>query len=249
MKKISCRISAVVLLDTDEDSFFYDDSGKNNTVNILTGADTFKIWGLPDENYTRVGVRLKENIDTARFEQKWMEVLQQAGYMDSIDVFDIVREKQMTSRQIMAVFYAMICVLILLGCVCLGNSLAIRIRQMGRQQQILNMLGMTWWHLVKLYILRYARLGFFGACVSVIPPVIYSLFARKASRLQAQMAADDIVTDGTSASWIDSFPHYSMISGMLVQAVFIVGLLAVITLSLLVIFQSRYLKRVFQKEE
>lgn len=115
----------------------------NYTVNIITSKDAFKAWGLPNRNYTKAGVTLKENADLNSFRRKWTEIMIKAGYMESVDVFSIIEEKERKQNQVMAIFYSVIGILLIICVLRTSNSIVMRICHMAEEQRTLHLLGMT----------------------------------------------------------------------------------------------------------
>lgn len=86
-------------------------------------------------------------------------------------------------RKEMALFCAVVFVLTVISLLCIGNSIAMRIRHMAAEQKILNLLGMTKGQLLLLYIRRYVMTGIVGGILSIIPVSIYSFLVRYALKL------------------------------------------------------------------
>lgn len=253
LKRCSTRIGAVICIDGDEDSFFFDSGVGTYQVNLMTGMKAYQKWGLANQNYTSVGVRLKNGWDSRKFEQEWMRVLQDAGYMDSIDVYSIIQERDRTIQQIMAIFYAVFAVLLLIGVLCTGNSIAMRIHRMEEEQKILYHLGLSKGRLLLLYIRRYAFMGLVGTVFSAIPVAVYSLLVKHASDLIMEALENDTVDAlFIQKSWMVSIPKYNMLNGNFVVALAVCSISAMILLSVLVLMQSGWMNRVFnigEKEE
>ncbi len=253
LKKCKTQVGAVLCIDGEEDSFFFDSGMGDIQVNLMAGKDAFQAWGLPNRNYTGVGVRLKNVDGSASFEQLWMRTLQQAGYMDSIDAYSILRERERTSQQIMAIFYAVFAVLLLIGMICIGNSIAMRIYRMGEEQRILHHLGMTRGRLLLMYVRRYSGIGLIGACFSLLPVAAYSLLVRYAMQLRQEAEKKDAVDAlFIQKPWIENIPAYDMLDGKLIAVAIVAGIAAAVILCLLVLLQYGRMGRVLEfgeKEE
>lgn len=250
LQKISVRIGAVICIDPEEDSMFFDDGGWGYTVNIMTGMESFERWGLPNRNYTRVGVRLQDIHDAPEFEKDWMAVMQDAGYMNSIDTYSILQDKNRTQNQIMSIFYSVMLVLLLIGLLCIGNSIAMRIHHMEEEQKILSLQGMTKAKMLILYIRRFLVIGVAGICFSIVPAVIYSLLVRYASRMRTEAYyADTIDILDARHPWMGNIPKFDMLNSDLVMAVTLTGILMLVLLSVVVCMQSGWLRTVIQTEE
>jgi len=239
LKKLKTRIGAVICIDLEEgDSFYFEDNDKGYTVNIMAGMRAFEKWGLPNKNYTRVGVILKDINTSKKFESKWMQLLQKSGYMTSIDAYNILEEKEKAQNRIMAVFYASLGVLIVISIICTGNSIAMRIQYMAREQRILHLLGMTAGRIRIMYLRRYMFMGLVGMVFSILPVSIYSCFVNYASHL-----ADRAYENGTTEillqkkPWVYYIPDYNLLEQGILPVLFIVGIITVILLAFLVLLQ------------
>lgn len=249
LQKCNTRIGAVICMD-EEDSFFFDDNGGNCQVNVITGMGAYQKWGLPNRNYTSVGVKIKSGHDTRVFEREWMRILQEAGYMESIDVYSIIQEKDRRMAQIMAIFYATFAVLLLIGTLCCGNSIAMRIQHMEEEQKILYQLGLGKGRLLWLYIRRYAFMGLVGTVFSAVPVTLYSLLVKYALARNAEAFENDTVEMlYAQHPWMESLPMYNMLNAGFAAALAVCGILAVILLSALVLMQSGRMNRVLGIQE
>lgn len=117
------------------------------------------------------------------------------------------QKKQRMQRQVMALFYAVIFVLAAISLICIGNSVAMRVRHMAAEQRILNLLGMTKVQLLFLYVRRYAVAGIAGGIISIIPASVYSFFVRYALKL-SEKAYQDNTTEILSLEkpWVYGLP-------------------------------------------
>lgn len=100
LKSCHTRIGAVICVDAEEYSFYFHRGETGYQVNLLTGKNAFKNWGLSNRNYTSVGVTLKDKKGSETFDSTWMRVLKDAKYMDSVDVYSVLRERERTVQQI-----------------------------------------------------------------------------------------------------------------------------------------------------
>ena len=179
VRGVVCNHSTILIYDK-EDSFFFDRGNGDYQINLITGLGAFQKWGLPNRNYTSVGVRLKNAGESKTFEQVWMQVLQSAGYMNSIDVYSIIQEKERTIRQTMAIFYSVLGVLLLIGILCTSNSIVMRMRYMEAEQKILHQLGLTKGRILWAYIRRYSFMAVVGTVFSMLPVMAYSFLVKNA---------------------------------------------------------------------
>lgn len=244
LKSCNTRIGAVICIDVEEYSFFFDSGETGYQVNLMTGKNAFKNWGLSNCNYTSVGVKLKNKKESETFNQIWMQVLKNAKYMNSVDVYSVIRDRERVIQQTMAIFYSVFVVLLLIGILCISNSIAMRMCGMEREQIILYHLGLTKKQILNIYIRRYARMGIVGTIFSVFPVVIYTILEKYASYL----IDDAIKMDATDAlfikkPWVEIIPKYEMINKEFMLIVLAGAVISVIALSLLVLLQNGRLSR------
>lgn len=247
MKKLPVVIGAVVYIEPDTDgSLYFDNMNGKYTVNIITGKDAFKAWGLPNRNYTKAGVTLKENADLNSFRMKWTEIMIKAGYMESVDVFSIIEEKERKQNQVMAIFYSVIGILLIICVLCTGNSIVMRICHMAEEQRTLHLLGMTKTRLLVLYIRRYIWLCVAGAITSIFPVIIYSSVADHAVQLRMEAYYNNTFPP----AWTDKIALYNLMEGgLFIPVVFIVFIISVVLITLLVTAQSQQIGRIIQEKE
>lgn len=244
LKSCHTRIGAVICVDAEEYSFYFHRGETGYQVNLLTGKNAFKNWGLSNRNYTSVGVRLKDKKGSETFDSTWMRVLKDAKYMDSVDVYSVLRERKRTVQQIMAIFYFVFAVLLLIGMLCISNSIAMRMCGMEKEQVILYNLGLTKNQILNIYIKRYARLGIVGAVFSVIPVVIYTVLEKYASDLiKTANKMDTINALFMQKPWVEIIPKYEMINKEFVVVILSGAVISVIVISLLVLLQNGRLNK------
>ena len=141
-------------------------------------------------------------------------------------------------------------VLLLIGLLCIGNSIAMRIHHMEEEQKILSLQGMTKAKMLILYIRRFLVIGIAGICFSIVPAVIYSLIVRYANRMRTEAYyADNSDALYARYPWMDGIPNFDMLNSDLVMAVTLTGILMLVLLSVVVCMQSGWLRTVTQTEE
>jgi ABC-type lipoprotein release transport system permease subunit len=233
------KIGAVVLVDATEDSFYFNHLTEGE-VCLLTGITAFEQWGLSNKNYTSVGVRLHEESDNNAFEKVWLQVVQKAGYMESTDVFSIMREQKVKRQEVMAIFYAVVLVLVILGILCTDNSLTMRINAMREEYHILRCMGMTTVQICILLIRRYSFMGMIGMVVSMLPVLIYSCLVRYAeNKIQKAVQNDTIDMLFRQEPWLEMIPKYHLVQGRFIWVVVSVGVIAICGISVIVYTRFR----------
>lgn len=238
MIPLDARIGGIVLVDADLDSFYFEDDNGVNTVNVLTSTDAFTKWKLPNKNYTRVGVTLKKYNDTAlkSFDKTWSKYVSEAKYMAQIDVFSILREKQMISKRVMAIFYLLLAVLILLSILSAGNTISMNIFSMKKERMLLNDLGMTKRKIRLLLWMRFGKIGLFGGCISILPVWGYSRIAAYANDLMRNAYENDTYDALIlSKPWVEAIPKYDLWNGNLLQTVLVSVAVSLLIIGIIVI--------------
>lgn len=145
-------------------------------------------------------------------------------------------------------FCAVVFVLTVISLLCIGNSIAMRIRHMAAEQKILNLLGMTKGQLLLLYIRRYVMTGIVGGILSIIPVSIYSFLVRYALKL-SEKAYQNNTTEILSLKkpWVYELPKYDMLNALLFLAAVVICIISVLFLTLLVVIQHKKIDRIIEK--
>lgn len=237
--KMEVEIGAVVALDVSGvDSFYFDEGAGDYTVNLLTVTDAYASWQLPNVNYTRVGVSLKEEKESADFNKIWTKIMKEAGYVTATDIFEIMRQIETEDRKTMSFFYSIIVLLVIVGAMCVGNSFAMRIYQMRKEQQILQLIGMEKKRICWMYIRRYSKTAFIGMIVSVFPTLIYGKMVNTASLLIDNALENDTYDQLIlQKPWV-KIPLYRVLEKHFPLTVLLVFLVAILLIVILISLQS-----------
>ncbi len=207
-KDIHPRVGAIVLLDEYEDYVYFENYG-GATVNILTVDDAFLRWGLPDRNYTRVGIMLRGQEDYRAFEAKWYQMVLGAKYMTSFSVNELVYATEKGKRNVMAIFFALAALVMVNGFLGVANGISVRVENIREEIGTLGLLGMEDLQIFAMNYLRYGKIAMVGAAVSIIPVELFSSFCKWCTRMRsAALHSQDPYALVEKYPWIHDIPYY-----------------------------------------
>lgn len=231
------KVGAIILLNEWEDNFYFEDF-QGATVNILTLADAFEQWGLPDRNYTRIGAALQDvdGKEAEAFQTKWLQTVSKAKYMSAFDIQELVYTTGRGQRNVMAIFYVLMFLLFVMGLLATSNIVAVRMEQMRSRQKVLDLLGMTKGQLIWMYILRFGRIVMAGAVVSLVPVEAFASFCRLCRNMRIEEYRTN--TEGQKP-WINLIPNFEYDNQPVLQVALVVLGLMLFFVIVLVLGKSR----------
>ncbi|MDE7222471.1 MAG: ABC transporter permease, partial [Acetatifactor sp.] len=201
----------IVITDPDIAAFFYTKGLVGDCgFNLLCAAEAFSQWGLPDRNYSKLGVKLAENADIDRFEELWYSMIGSSREIDSTSVAAIRRQMNSVTRTNISIFYAMITIVVILGLVGIVNSTNLRIRRQLHTYSILRAIGFSKSGLI-LMILRQGLLyTVMGSLTSFVPLCFFEIVRQVAIRAtNAGVGMMLTVQNGRiDIPWQALFPRY-----------------------------------------
>ena len=188
-------------------TFFKTDSLHGNCgFNILCAEEAFQRWGLPDRNYTKVGVKLVKKADTEEFEKLWLGVIANSSGVVQSSIAMLKRNYDGIVNLKMSIFGASIISVVILGLVGIVNSVNLRVRRGLRSYSTLRAVGLSKRGLFGLILRQGLIYAVIGAVTSLIPLGSYEhlrVFALE--NLDIQIPADD---EGyLHFSWMNNFPY------------------------------------------
>lgn len=194
----------MMITDPEIAAFFYteglvDDCG----FNILCAASAFPQWGLPDRNYSRLGVKLAEDANAERFNELWYSVTGSSRDTGSTSVMAIRRQMNSVTRTNISTFYAMIAIVIMLGLMGVVNATNLRIRRQLHSYSILRAIGYSKKGLVAMILKQGLIYAFIGSVTSFIPLCLFELVRQIANKETAR-----VLTVQDDIPWQSLFPRY-----------------------------------------
>ena len=167
----------IVITDPDIAAFFHTEGLVGDCgFNLLCATEAFSQWGLPDRNYSKLGVRLAENADIDRFEELWYSVIGNSREISSTSVAAIHREMNSVTRTNISIFYAMITIVVILGLVGIINSANLRIRKQLHTYSILRAIGFSRRGLIAMVLKQGLSYAVIGSVTSFVPLFFFEIF-------------------------------------------------------------------------
>ena len=166
-------------------------------------------WRLPDRNYTKLGVKIKDNADVDEFEKIWFEVVRNSKRVSSNSVSKIRRELNNTENANASIFLAIIITVVILGLVGIVNSANLRVRKGLRSYSTARALGLSKNKLMGIIMRQGVICTFCGAISSLIPLSVYELFRQSASEYVNSVGMVQVNEKGGLLwTWQDNFPYF-----------------------------------------
>ena len=150
-KNIQVKIGAIVSFDeTVNDSLpllcdylqeYEEEAGYG--IYALCGTDAFDIWGLPDQLFTSVEVKLKEDADMDVVDADWYSALAGSKGVSIHTIKEITDNQKEIKIKNMSVYYMMATLLLLLGTIASMIAMYGRMRFNGQEFAYLRAVGMN----------------------------------------------------------------------------------------------------------
>lgn len=200
----------IEIYDEDIANFFQTDSLIGDCgFNILCSEKAFSQWGLPDRNYTKLGVSLEDNANNEDFEKLWYNVIGNSRDVNSTTQSSILRQMNSTETTNMSIFFAIITIVIILGLVGIFNSINLRIRRQQRTYSVLRAVGFSKVNLVSMILKQGLIYVVIGSITSFIPLWIFEMFRKEAVEYSAAAMAPITSENGRfNLPWQSLFPRY-----------------------------------------
>ncbi|MDE7222469.1 MAG: ABC transporter permease [Acetatifactor sp.] len=201
----------IVISDPEIAAFFYTEGLVGDCgFNILCATNAFSQWGLPDRNYSRLGVRLAEDANAERFDELWYSVIGSSRETGSTSVAAIRRQMNSVTRTNISIFYAMIVIVIILGLMGIMNATNLRIRRQLRTYSVLRAVGFSKRGLMAMILKQGLVYAAVGSVTSFIPLSFFELVRRNA--IAATNAGVGIMLTAQNGRmdipWQSLFPRY-----------------------------------------
>lgn len=197
----------IVITDPEIATFFNTTGMTGNcSFNILCAVDAFSQWGLPDRNYSKLGVKLAEHADIDRFEELWYSVVGNSREVSSTSTAAVLRKMNGVTKTNISIFYAMIIIVIVLGLVGIINAANLRIRRQLRTYSILRAIGFSKAGLMIMILKQGLVYVVIGTLTSFIPLCFFEIVRQIADKAEVGMIT---VQDGRfDIPWQGLFPTY-----------------------------------------
>ena len=209
----------------------------NSGFNILCADSAFENWGLPDRNYTKMGVKLSEKANIDDFEQLWFKAVGNSSKVTSSSVISIKRQMNTTTLSNMSIFFAIIITVIILGLIGIINSVNLRVRKKLRSYSTLRAIGFSKRCLISLILRQGLVYALIGAVTSLIPLGVYEIFRAAANAFMSngniRLSLDK--NGQYIYPWQWNFPRYIEVWS---QPVFLIICVALVAISTVIIISN-----------
>lgn len=207
-KDFTVKIGGVLKFDNDDPICeFY------RTLSLVGGRRIFQFicdenavpaWGLPDRNYTKLGVKLIEKADVDEFEKTWYEVVRSSPKIKSHSLAKVLRELNNKNNANASVFFAIIITVVILGLVGIVNSANLRVRKGLQSYSTVRALGLSQNKLTGIIMRQGVICAFIGAVSSLIPLGVFEFFKRLSLKIFHE---NPYIEPGKNGGWDFKWYH------------------------------------------
>ena len=136
----SVEIGAILFIpDYEKKKFYLSENGTG--LNVFTTIDGMATWKIPDEKYTKIAVKLKQNADYSAFETCWFQLIQQGKLMTTKSLEGIREKITENFSSSMAIFIAMAGMMLIISMVGILNAVSMQVLQEKKRTSILRAIG------------------------------------------------------------------------------------------------------------
>ena len=213
-KDFTVKIGGVLKFDDDDPicEFYRTLSlvGGRRIFQFICDENAVSAWGLPDRNYTKLGVKLIEKADVDEFEKTWYEVVRSSPKIKSNSLAKVLRELNNKSNANASVFFAIIITVVILGLVGIVNSANLRVRKGLQSYSTVRALGLSKNKLTGIIMRQGVVCALWGAVSSLIPLGVFEFFKQLSFKLldEHQWLIERDENGILNFKWYDSFPWH-----------------------------------------
>ena len=182
-KNINVKIGAIVVLDDDNMLQKYSVLNDNKTeeepsyeISLVCLPETFSHWELPDKLFTEAKFKLKSDASIGTANEDWYEIMGQCSGISYNSVSEIKDEMKRNAGSVMAVYYLMIMLLVIVGMITIAIKFYSKIKMKNQTIARLRATGMSLGQLEKIIISQNLIYPVIGAIVAMIPTSICQQF-------------------------------------------------------------------------
>lgn len=205
------QVGAVVYQEAGVNDFYYTygSSGlfDDNTFIFLASREALDDWGIPDRNYTKVGVKMENLFQDVEFESLWYQILAESQDMTSDSVADVRREIQALRWEGTGIVVLLFLSLLILGFVTVFNYIQMKMLHDSYTIGVYRILGTKRRTLLLFWIKKLAGYIALAACFAWFPLALYE-WRRKLLFDAYGMETGDggvvMVMDGSEQGWLTS---------------------------------------------
>lgn len=243
-KDITTKVGAILVLDGEHDHLLPEDD-----LQILCLADsTFAAWGLPDELLTKVAVSLKDGVDLKEADADWFALINSAEGISYVSTSEIKEGMQTETNKVMAVYYLLVIMLLLVGMVAIAIGMYTKIRLQSNEIAYMRAVGMKISQLAYLIICQnISYLGIGILCAPIPAGVMQVLFNYIKKQIDTGVWEGTnfvVIGEEQSLPWWRALPfRYDLFSYEPVQTIVWLCILMGGLVFLLTVFQLIYIRK------
>lgn len=215
-KDISVSVGAIIVLDSTKQAELVQNYYCGNVsagvapMNFLVGMDALENWKVPDKNYTKVKVNLKENISEKNielFEKSWYQMMSDKKFLYTASQSEKRKEIYQNSQLIMGIFVLLILLLMVIGILGVSNVFAMQIQNRKRNFALAQLVGGDFAFCVKVMLYRFMPMAVLCGMLSGIPIIIAQKVYDYGMELREQAWEDvEDITYFDSSAWYFNLP-------------------------------------------
>ena len=177
---------------------------------FICDEEAISAWGLPDRNYTKIGVILNKKANVEEFEKTWFEVVRNSPDIGSNSVSKIRHKLNNTRNSNSSIFMAIMITVVILGLVGIVNSANLRVRKGLHSFSTARALGLTRNGLTAVIMRQGIICALLGAVTSVIPLGVYEMVRRSAEEFRINGGITMLTPENSvyEYTWQDNFPTH-----------------------------------------
>lgn len=253
-KDINTRVGAIVVLHSETDYEQYLISKEETTMGadmyrssdygftILCMDQSYAAWGLPDQNYNRVQVKVKKNADLQLVDPQIYSILASGKGMEIVSTAEIQEKEIWKKQKVMVVFFIMVLMLVLVAACAIAFSLYMRIRISTPKLVTLRCLGMTEKQLMRMLVTQNIYYPVVGVIFAILPVAMCQGWFYYLRHLVESGAADNWSFNQDMR--LMEIPYwYNLFDYNFGMALIVILLLGVLLIILGTIPQVRYIKK------
>jgi ABC-type antimicrobial peptide transport system permease subunit len=200
------KIGAIAVVDDDlADMIWKSYPVPNSGIRLVTGIDSFKTIGLPDENITDLYVKLKNYADSEAFEGKWYSAVLYSNNISNFNVTELISSVTEKEKSSMLIFYALFFVFGVISIVCIYNIISVMIQKSKEKVLILRRIGATRCKIQMMFCKKLALYPLIAGAVSCVLCKAYMILVNISYNLKNTYG--QILENGNEIKkWYDIIP-------------------------------------------
>lgn len=250
---IDTRVGAIVVIDDAETAKrcmvtkgevcpSYSGNAEGYGVNLLClDTDAFTTWGLPDQRYTKAGIRVRNSVNMEELDRAWYRLIADSNGMYSYTAMNIKSDMNAGRNRVMCIYYAVMAMLILVTMCAIGMQLYSGIRRKSMDIAYMRAVGLSISQLARVIIRQNIFYPVIGAVCAVIPAAVCQCFF---FFIQKNLAGNFMSIADERLPWWFNIPYrYNLFAYHPLLTLLLLFLIAVLLMAAVTIPQLIYIRR------